>query len=75
VEKIDTIISTIQGQLPAKIIFTTTSTNPPNVSWTVPAGVNSVTIEEVVQVLRVPLPLLQAHLVSTKEEAEAAVGR
>jgi len=31
VEKIDTIISTIQGQLPAKIIFTTTSTNPPNV--------------------------------------------
>jgi len=42
VEKIDTIISTIQGQLPAKIIFTTTSTNPPNVSWTVLAGVNSV---------------------------------
>jgi len=45
VEKIDTIISTIQGQLPTKIIFTTTLTNPPNVSWTVPAGVNSVTIE------------------------------
>jgi len=45
VEKIDTIISTIQGQLPAKIIFTTTLTDPPNVSWTVPAGVNSVTIE------------------------------
>jgi len=43
VEKIDTIIST--GQLPAKIIFTTTLTDPPNVSWTVPAGVNSVTIE------------------------------
>jgi len=45
VEKIDTIISTIQGQLPAKIIFTTTSTDQPNVSWTVPAGFNSVTIE------------------------------
>jgi hypothetical protein len=45
VEKIDTIISTIQGQLPAEIIFTTTSTDPPNVTWTVPAGVNSVTIE------------------------------
>jgi len=45
VEKIDTIISTIQGQLPAKIIFTTTSTDPPNVTWTVPAGVNSVTIK------------------------------
>jgi len=45
VEKIDTIISTIQGQLPAKIIFTTTSTDKPNVSWTVPAGVNSITIE------------------------------
>jgi len=45
VEKIDTIISTIQGKLPAEIIFTTTLTNPPNVSWTVPAGVNSVTIE------------------------------
>jgi len=45
VEKIDTIISTIQGQLPAKIIFTTTSTDLPNVSWTVPASVNSVTIE------------------------------
>jgi len=44
VEKIDTIISTIQGQLPAEIIFTTTSTDPPNVSWTVPAGVNSVII-------------------------------
>jgi len=29
VEKIDTIISTIQGQLPAKIIFTTTSTDLP----------------------------------------------
>jgi len=38
-------ITTIQGQLPAKIIFTTTSTDPPDVSWTVPAGVNSVTIE------------------------------
>jgi len=45
VEKIDTIISTIQGQLPAEIIFTTTSTDPPNVSWTVLARVNSVTIE------------------------------
>jgi len=45
VEKIDTIISTIQGQLPAKMIFTTTLTNLPNVSWTVPAGVNSVIIE------------------------------
>jgi len=45
VEKIDMIISTIQGQLPAKIIFTITSTNPPDVSWTVQAGVNSVTIE------------------------------
>jgi len=45
VEKIDMIISTIQGQLPAEIIFTTTSTNLPNISWTVPAGVNSVTIE------------------------------
>jgi len=45
VEKIDTIISTIQGQLPAKIIFTTTLTYPPDVSWTVPASVNSVTIE------------------------------
>jgi len=45
VEKIDTTISTIQDQLPAKIIFTTTSTNLPNVSWTVPASVNSVTIE------------------------------
>jgi len=45
VEKIDTIISTIQGQLPAEIIFTTTSTDPPNVTWTVLAGVNSVTIE------------------------------
>jgi len=32
VEKIDTIISTIQSQLPAEIIFTTTSTNPPNVT-------------------------------------------
>jgi len=45
VEKIDTIISTIQGQLPAEIIFTTTSTDPPNVTWTVPAGVNRITIE------------------------------
>jgi len=45
VEKIDNIISTIQGQWPAKIIFTTTLTDPPNVTWTVPAGVNSVTIE------------------------------
>jgi len=45
VEKIDTIISTIQGQLPAKIIFTTTSTDPPNVTWTVPAGVKGVTIK------------------------------
>jgi len=45
VEKIDMIISTIQGQLPTKIIFTTTSTDPPNVSWTVPPCVNSVTIE------------------------------
>jgi len=45
VEKIDTIISTIQGQLPAEIIFTTTLTDRPNVTWTVPAGVNSVTIE------------------------------
>jgi len=40
-EKIDTIISTIQGQLPPKIIFTTTSTDPPNVSWTVLAGLNN----------------------------------
>jgi len=45
VEKIDTIISTIQGQLPAKIIFITTLTDLPNVTWTVPADVNSVTIE------------------------------
>jgi len=45
VEKIDMIISTIQGQLPAEIIFTTTSTNPPNVTWTVPASVNSITIK------------------------------
>jgi len=45
VEKIDMIISTTQGHFPAKIIFTTTSTDPPDVSWTVPAGVNSVTIE------------------------------
>jgi len=45
VEKIDTIISTIQGQLPTEIIFTTTLTDPPNVTWTVPAGVNSITIE------------------------------
>jgi len=45
VEKIDTIISTIQGQLPAEIIFTTTLPDLPNVSWTVPASVNSVTIE------------------------------
>jgi len=45
VEKIDMIISTIQGQLPTEIIFTTTSTDPPNVSWTVPASVKSVTIE------------------------------
>jgi len=45
VSKIDTIISTIQGQWPAEIIFTTTSTDPPNVTWTVPAGVNSITIE------------------------------
>jgi len=44
-QKIDMIISTIQGQLPAKIIFTTTLTDPPNVSWTVPASVNSITIE------------------------------
>jgi len=46
VEKIDTIISTIQGQLPAEIIFTTTSTDPPDVTWTVLAGVNSITIIE-----------------------------
>jgi len=45
VEKVDMIISTIQGQLPAEIIFTTTSINLPNVSWTVPASVNSATIE------------------------------
>jgi len=45
VEKRDTIISTNQGQLPTKIIFTTTLTDPPNISWTVPASVNSVTIE------------------------------
>jgi len=45
VSKIDTIISTIQGQLPAEILFTTTSTDPPNVTWTVPASVNSITIE------------------------------
>jgi len=45
VSKIDMIISTIQGQLPTEIIFTTTSTDPPDVTWTVPAGVNSVTIE------------------------------
>jgi len=45
VSKIDTIISTIQGQLPTKIIFTTTSTDPPDVTWTVLAGVNSITIE------------------------------
>jgi len=45
VEKIDTIISTIQGQLTAKIIFKTTSTDPPDVSWTVLSSVNSITIE------------------------------
>jgi len=45
VEKIDTIISTIQGQLPAKIIFTNTLTETANATWAVPAGVNSVTIE------------------------------
>jgi len=45
VSKIDTIISTIQGQLPAEIIFTTTSTDPPDVTWTVLAGINSITIE------------------------------
>jgi len=45
VEKIDTIISTIQGQLPAKIIFTNTSSDTATPTWTVPAGVNSVTIE------------------------------
>jgi len=44
VEKIDTIISTIQGQLPAEIIFTT-STNLLSVSWTVLAGLNTITIE------------------------------
>jgi len=44
VEKIHTIISTIQGQLPTEIIFTTTLTDLPNVSWTVPSSVNSVTI-------------------------------
>jgi len=45
VKKIDTIISTIQCQLPAEIIFTTTSTDPLDVSWTVPASVNSITIK------------------------------
>jgi len=45
VEKIDTIISTIQGKLHAEIIFTTTLTDPPNVTWTFLAGVNSITIE------------------------------
>jgi len=44
VEKIDTII-TIQGQLPAEIIFTNTSTETATPTWTVPAGVNSITIE------------------------------
>jgi len=77
VEKIDTIISTIQAQLPAEIIFTTTSTDPPNVTWTVPASVNSITIEAsgsgaVPQVLQL---LLLPQLVSTKVEVEAAVGR
>jgi len=77
VEKIDTIISTIQGQLPAEIIFTTTSTDPPNVTWTVPAGVNSVTIKASGSGAPawVLLLLLRAHQVSTKEEVEAAVGR
>jgi hypothetical protein len=65
VEKIDMIISTILGQLPAKIILTTTLTDPPDVSWTVPAGVNSVTIEASGSGAPVPLPLLQAHLGST----------
>jgi len=74
VEKIDTIISTIQGQLPAEIIFTTTSTNPPNVSWTVPAGVNSITIEAGGS--GAPgTPAIATHPVSTKEEAEVAVGK
>jgi hypothetical protein len=45
VEKIDNIISTLQGQLPSEIIFTTISTNPPIETWTVPVGVNSLTIE------------------------------
>jgi len=71
VEKIDTIISTIQGQLPAKIIFTTTSTDLANVSWTVPAN----TIDTAVQLPWVLLLLLRAHLGSTKEEAEVAVVR
>jgi len=75
VEKIDTIISTIQGQLPAKIIFTTTSTDLPRVCWSVLASVNSVTIEASGAGAPVLLPLLQAHLVSTKEEVEAAVVR
>jgi len=66
---------TIQGQLPAKIIFTTTLTDLADVSCTVPAGVNSVTIEASVQVPWVLLVLLQAHPVSTKEEVEAAVVR
>jgi len=71
VEKIDTIISTIQGQLPAEIIFTTTSTDPPQsqlVSIVSP-------LRQVVQVPQVLLLLLLPQLVSTKEEAEAAVGR
>jgi len=72
VEKIDTIISTIQGQLPAKIIFTTTSTDLPNVSWTVLVGVNIITIKA----SGAGAPGTPAiDLGSTKEEEEAAVVR
>jgi len=71
VEKIDTIISTIQGQLPAEIIFTTTSTDLPNVTWTSIVS----PLRQAVQAPQELLPLLQAHLVSTKEEAKAEAGR
>jgi len=75
VEKTDTIISTIQGQLPAKIIFTTTLTDPPmSVGQSWPVSI-VLPLRPVVQVPQVLLPLLQTHLVSTKAEAEAAVGR
>jgi len=57
VSKICTAISTIQGQLLAEIIFTTTSTTLLPISWTVPMGVNTITSVHVPQVMN---PLLLA---------------